>query len=143
MKTLNTPPAVKKPKATKLTTCEQRAKVWCDKMQSLSECPLHVEWKRSRDYGYNPVIETHNGKATNVSGCGYDKLSTCLADFLRFLAPTDSPEYRAIWKTHGAGEYAVMDALKLAGWELKKTGSGKSWDAYTLAKLPATEATNA
>jgi len=143
----NTPPTVKKTKTPKLTTCEKRAKDWCDKIvregnQSNIQC-FHVEWIDSATWGSNPRIMTHNGKATNVSGCGYDKLSQCLADFLRFLFPIGSGGYHAVWAKGGCGEGSIMAALDRYGWTLKKTGSGKTWDAYTLAKLPATEDTNA
>lgn len=126
-----------KTKAPKLTLTEKRAFQWCkETMQGAygEHASIQVEWIDSKMWGSNPRIMTGDGKATNIGGCGYDKLSACLASFLRFMAPIDSDAYHAIWGTGREGESATMRELAKAGWELKKTGSGKTWDAYTIAK---------
>ena len=44
-----------------------------------------VEWRKSRVWGYNPKLEGWNGSErviSRCSGCGYDKLSTVVADFI-------------------------------------------------------------
>lgn len=116
----------------KLTTCEKRALALCESIKSNGHGSIEIEWKRSAMWGSNPVI-THRGeKCCNVSGCGYDKQSTALADVLRFLFPIDSPSYNAVWTTGGAGESSTMKALALHGWEMRKVVDSKSFDAYEL-----------
>lgn len=55
----------------------------------IKEMTITIEWKDSRTWGSNPhctaIISYHNGKYENsknytCSGCGYDKLSTMVAD---------------------------------------------------------------
>ena len=119
-----------------LTTVEKRAKAWCDNIHrtGLDDIDIAVEWKRSKTWGSNPAIESHDGKMCNVSGCGYCKLSTALADVLCFLCPVDSDEHNAIARTGGAGVNSVIAALKNVGWDLRKTASGKMFDGFKLTR---------
>jgi hypothetical protein len=85
-------------------------------------------------YGHNPVIEWGDGKACNVSGWGYDKLSAALADVLRFIG--DTPEQvTSIWRCSGAGVSSVEQALFPCGWRLTRTASGKYFDAFDLSRI--------
>ena len=94
-----------------------------------------MEWKRSAMYGHNPVIEYQGGKCTNVSGCGYDKESAALATVLRFLFPIESEAHKRVHANAGSGFSSIRDTLEKLGWKLEKTASGKTFDAYTIAKI--------
>jgi hypothetical protein len=118
---------------TKLTTVEKRALNLCQSIIRNEGGQIDVVWSKSAMYGMNPRIEYHGEKCTNVSGCGYDKLSQCLADCLRFLAPIDSEIHGAIHGTGGAGESSTEKALLKTGWKLEKLSSGKTWDSYQLS----------
>lgn len=121
---------------TKLTTCERRAESFCRSIIHNGGGTVQIEWKRSRMWGSNPVISYHGGKCCNVSGCGYDKQSTALADVLRFIFPIDSAPYMDLWTKGGVGESAVMDTMAKHGWKMRKVASSSSFDAYELT-LPA------
>lgn len=123
-----------KTKQPKLTLTERRAKAFCAQLNANDGGNINVEWKRSHVWGYNPSITSYEGKCTNVSGCGYDKLSTALAVCLRFLFPEESEAHHAIWRTGGAGESSTRDALAAHGWTLEKTASGSTFDAYKLSR---------
>lgn len=121
----------------KLTTCEQRAKVYCENLRQFQGGQIHIEWKKSRTWGNNPVIENHYGeKCCNVSGCGYCKESTALADVLQFLGETDE-ERNAIARTGGAGVSSVEHELNKIGWSLKSIARPKTADVYQLSRIIA------
>lgn len=98
---------------TKLTRMEARAKAWCDRVK---ESPIGepstfaVEWRKSRTWGRIAVIETNDGKAAEASGCGYNKESAALAQFLEYLGETED-ERHAIAHNAGAGFASVARAL--------------------------------
>lgn len=123
-----------KTKQEKLTTCERRAKALCENLQRWDGGTVTVEWKKSAMYGSNPSIMHHGGKCCNVSGCGYDKLSTALAETLRFLGTTPE-QVSAIWQTYGAGWQSTRDALAKVGWTLTQTASGRMFDVFTLSRI--------
>lgn len=121
----------------KLTTTEKRAAAYCQALKTSGGGPVIVDWAKSATWGHNPRIFDHHGeKTTNVSGCGYCKHSTALADCLRFLGETPE-EQRAIHRKGGAGVSAVVSALAEIGWTLTPTASGKGFDAYTLTRSNA------
>lgn len=122
----------------KLTTTQKRAKRFCDIVKD-NGIPRNivVEWKRSRTWGSNPVVESDDGKMCNVSGCGYCKLSTALADVLCFLFTPESDEFNAISRTGGAGVNSVIGALDKTGWTLEQGPSGKAFDCFTLRRKTA------
>lgn len=121
-------------KPRKLTTTERRAKDYCDDLRRYDGSTILVEWKRSAMYGMNPVIESAHGKCTNVSGCGYCKLSTALAECLRFLGETPE-QVMAIWRTAGAGVSSVESALAAIGWKLEGIASSRTSDHYRLTRM--------
>lgn len=123
---------------TKLTTCERRAAALCGYIterlaDGLDAFPVTVEWVKSRTWGSNPRIMHHGEKCSNVSGCGYCKHSTCLADVLRFLAPEGEARDK-IHSTGGAGVASVADALKAAGFLLEYVTGTPSTDCYFIRK---------
>jgi hypothetical protein len=127
-----------KTKASKLTTTEKRAVALCESIRQTvtdgGSYPVTVEWVDSRTWGSNPRILHHGEKVTNVSGCGYCKHSTALAEALRWLGSTEE-EKHSIGRKGGAGVRAVVDALAECGWKLECVSSGKSWDAYHVSKI--------
>lgn len=126
-----------KTKTPKLTTTEKRAVALCDSIRQSTRdggnYPVTVEWIESRTWGSNPRIMHHGGKCTNVSGCGYCKHSTALAEALRWLGETEDARH-AIGRKAGVGVRAVVDELQAQGWILESAASGKSFDAYTIRK---------
>ena len=120
---------------TKLTVVQKRAKAFCEVLKTQEGGSIAVEWKKSDMYGFNPVICNYAGeKVTNVSGCGYCKHSTALADCLQFLGETEE-ERNSIARTGGAGVSSTIAALAAIGWHLSLTHSGKSFDCYTIHQL--------
>ena len=117
----------------KLTTTEKRAESFCNRIKELGSTTIEIEWIDSKTWGSNPRIMGPNGKCTNISGCGYDKESQCLADCIRFLGSNEE-DNDAIWKTGGCGFDSVAEALASIGWNLKKIHSSKKLDLYTIEK---------
>lgn len=123
--------ATRKPRLGKL---EARAKAWCDRIQRDGSAAVAVEWVRSRTWGSCPrVLDDSGDKVAQVSGCGFCKHSTALADALRWLGK-DAEERMAIARTGGAGVPAVVAALDSAGWTLTHTHDGRNLDVYTLTR---------
>ena len=123
-----------KTKMAKLTTCETRAKSYCESIGQYGNAQLVVEWRKSKMWGQNPVIENHLGeKCCSVSGCGYCKESTALADVLQFLADTEE-QRSAIARTGGAGVSSVTAALASIGWKLERIAGTKSADVYRIER---------
>ena len=123
-------------KKIKLNTTETRSKNMCETIIKDGFGTINMEWRKSRDYGLNPAILDNRGdKCCNVSGCGYCKESTALADVLRFLFPIDSVEYNKIWAAGGSGVNSVTAKLEGFGWMLSKNSSGKLFDGFSINKL--------
>ena len=121
---------------TKLTASEKRAKAYLEESTKYDTFNFSIKWKKSRTWGANPFIGDFQDKnCVSVSGCGYCKLSTALADFLAFLFPPDTEPHRAIRRQGGAGEYSVMEALRSQGWALEKVYGDRDTDAYRLERI--------
>jgi hypothetical protein len=120
---------------TKLTKRETRAAALCESIRRNDGGSVTVEWVNSRTWGSNPRILHHGEPVTDVSGCGYCKHSTALADALRFLPETEEGQAK-VHRTGGAGVSSVIAALAAQGWTLAPVASGKGFDAYTLARIP-------
>lgn len=121
--------------APKLSTVEKRAKAYCSQLKEHDGGRIVIEWKKSRTWGSNPRIENWSGEnCISVSGCGYCKESTALADFLAFLFEKGTPEHDSIRRTGGAGVSSVVDAMKKNGWTLEKVAGTQSADVYDLKK---------
>jgi len=119
----------------KLTKSDERAQALCQSILDIGEREIVVEWTRGGIYGKQAYVETWDGKAGLTGGCGYCKLSTALADVLRWLFEPDTEDHNAIWRTGGAGEQSVKRELAKRGWSLEKTSSGKNHDAYRIRRV--------
>ena len=119
----------------RLTTVEARAAKYCQQLNQNDGGTIVIEWRKSRDYGHNPVIESNAGKCCNVSGCGFCKESTAMADVLCFLFTIDSPEWNSVRRTGGAGVGSVQRALAAHGWTLDRSASTGSSDVYQLTRI--------
>lgn len=127
-----------KTKAPKMTVTERRAVALCEAIRQACHYPaeiypLTVEWIDSRTWGSNPRIMHRGEKCTNVSGCGYCKHSTALANALCHLGETEDAR-RAIARTAGVGVSRVQSVLAEHGWILEPTASGKRFDCYTIRR---------
>lgn len=113
-----------------------------------------VEWRKSRVWGYNPKLEGWNGSERVIarcSGCGYDKLSTVVADFINrtpaMLAKIQeltawSTEHRpygfsgyngsALTASGGVGIGSLIDGLRALGLSVVHT-SGDISDHFTFS----------
>ena len=112
----------------KLTVMEKRAANACEKIKEYGSYDFQVIWKKSRTWGNCPSIYYHGEKAAYASGCGYDKLSAVLSDF---LAPLVAPERLYC---HGAGLSSVQQRLDELGWTLENTYDGKSEDGFRVTR---------
>lgn len=118
---------------TKMTVTEKRAAAFCEYIRKAGNHSFTVEWVKSATWGSNPRIMHHGEKVTSVSGCGYCKHSTALADALCGLGETEEQRHR-IARTGGAGVSSTKAALAECGWILENVASGKSYDAYVIAR---------
>lgn len=113
---------------------ESRALEYCERLQDTGGDSLTVEWRRNANGENVARIETWQGVAARASGCGYDKLSTVLAELLYWLG--DTPEARrAIRLTGGAGESETIRALAAHGWHLECVARTKSTDRFTVRRI--------
>lgn len=98
---------------------------------------IAVKWRRSRDWGSNPHIYNYHGQdMVSVSGCGYCKLSTALADLLCFAFADEEEAFRKIHLTGGAGEGSVINAVAECGGKLTKLYSDSDTDLYDFVFPP-------
>lgn len=120
-------------KTVKLTALERRALDFCNSIKTNERGTVNVEWKKSSCYGHCPSAMNWNGeKIAYASGCGYDKLSAVLSDALAFLAPEGERLH-----CHGYGLSAVVRKLESWGWKLEQTANGKTFDSFSLSRIPA------
>jgi len=122
-------------KKVKFTTVEKRAQLYCDRIKKYSCETIKIEWKKSKTYGSNPVIFYGDQKCTNVSGCGFDKLSTALADLLAFLVTPLSNEYWNIRSKGVCGVSSLENELMKYDWKLEKVANGSDFDVYHIEKI--------
>lgn len=99
---------------------------------------LEVEWKRSATWGSNPHVYTYEGDdCLDVSGCGYCKLSTAVANMLRHLPDLTPEESSAVWALGGTGMSHLKDELvKRTGgkWRIEVHYCGKGVDVYRVSR---------
>jgi len=84
-----------------------------EKLESAAAAPdvegvtIHVEWKRSATWGYNPhavvIVNAMNRYEGNASGCGYDKLTAAIGEALNQSAVIRKMLYQAKEKALQAG----------------------------------------
>ena len=131
----------------------------------LLEITISIEWKRSQMWGSNPNAtaseHTTNGynryESGSISGCGYDKESTALANavnqsnaFLKLMYAVK--EVNPTVKNHdlfgygsgygilpnlegGVGTSCYYKIMEKLGYKFNKTASGKTFDVYTITKI--------
>lgn len=102
-------------KARKLTVREQRAAQFiAEKVENMPPegFLLEVEWRKSPTWGSNPQVDDYSGEpCLDVSGCGYCKLSTAVANMLRHLPDLTPEESSSVWVLGGTGESSVLGKL--------------------------------
>lgn len=135
----------------------------------LIEVKISIEWKRSQMWGSNPKSEAwaafidkdgnRNSIAvsdSSVSGCGYDKQSTAVANCLNQINEVLKPLYELRDKDpnlelrqlfgYGSG-YGILPRIEggvgvscypeifaKIGFDFKTVASGKTFDVYTITK---------
>lgn len=135
-----------------------------EKAPALVEMKISVEWKKNRTWGSNPTCEawirvendSHYYNSGSIGGCGYDKLSTAVANavnqdnsFLRAMYAIK--EQNVTTKNHelfgyGSG-YGVLPRLEggvgvscypsifeKIGFKFNSVASGKTYDIYNVSK---------
>jgi hypothetical protein len=107
---------------------EARAYQACEWIKQGEPYTITVEWRRSRAYGLCPAIETYEGKAAYAGGCGYDKLSAVLCEFLCWLSP------RGYLKSSGAGESSVIAELAELGYQLSHLAVTRTSDVFKIQR---------
>lgn len=113
---------------------------------------LYTTWKKSKTWGYNPYLKaeiiytdgTRNESNYSTTGCGYDKLSTvvadCMNDYLRYKL-FEMSKHRAkkvpygitinnIYKCYncGIGINSLKDVIKFIGGKIVIDESNKNSD---------------
>lgn len=122
---------------------------------------IQVEWKKSQTWGANPRGEgydyTGRYDSGSVGGCGYDKLSTAVANVLNQSKPLLKALYLEREKDlitplrelfgYGSG-YGILprieggvgvscypEIFKKIGFNFRQTANGKMFDAFEVTKL--------
>ena len=135
-----------KAKKYKFTKVEARAYYYLQQFRNAKgadeEMYFTMEWRRSRDYGYCPVICNNDGRMAYAGGYGYDKKSACLANFCAFLFhPRDEEDnHYAVRRLGGGGQNSVIQVLDSLGYTLEHVTDTPSTDVYLLHKKDATTA---
>lgn len=126
--------------------------------KSVKEISITVEWKRSATWGNCPQatasIRYESGaystlETRTITGCGYDKESTAVAELLnqtlkyKLWEREDQDNSKAPYGIRldfnynpyfegGVGVSCYYDIAKFLGGEMKHTASGKKFDVYTI-----------
>ena len=121
---------------------------------------MSIDWRKSSMWGNNPHLEGRIQYATGAweyesdiscGGCGYDKESTVMADFLnRYLKgmlwrrrnfrkhkPPYGVTFQKGWFPHfdgGVGANCTISVLCWLGFKLVSSSHGKTWDHYELER---------
>ena len=134
---------------------------------TITDITIGVEWRRSTTWGSIPTAtvkvwsKDDNGNSkyegeftAKASGCGYDKLSACIASalnqcdaFKRLLYVTyetkgkEGKPYGVYFSEYGAhleggvGVNCYTRAFEWLGYDFKSTAWGKTFNAYTVDRL--------
>ena len=120
----------------KLTKTEENAKLLCEWIRNGLRKGIIIEWRKSRTWGMNPHISLGDEReAVRVSGCGYCKESTALADCLCWLFEPDTEAHIEVSMNGGHGPSSVADSLARHGWKLESVAEGKNSCAYIVKKI--------
>lgn len=140
----------------------------------LIDIKIQVEWKASKMWRANPTAECwysyqkdgdrYSGyvKSRSVGGCGYDKLSTAVAEVLNQIPEVLKPLYLKKDKNmdqhnrlifgygsgygilpqfeSGVGVSCFPNIFKAIGFDFKHTASGKTFDVFHCEKLRKADA---
>jgi hypothetical protein len=135
----------------------------------LTSIKIQVEWTKSRTWGANPKAEcwyrfkTNLGndsnyiKGSSIGGCGYDKLSTSVAEVLNQIPELKKAMYlfkedNSTVKNHelfgygsgygilpqfegGVGVSCYNTIFNKIGYTFRNVASGKTFDVYEINKL--------
>jgi len=122
---------------------------------------ISVEWKKSRMWGSNPRAEANDGQgyydSGSIGGCGYDKLSTAVANAANQSKSLLKELYKAREKDTNtplrdllgyAAGYGVLPSLSggvgvscypeifnKIGFKFSTTASGKMFDVFSITKI--------
>lgn len=127
----------------RLNKTETNAKRVCEYIaestDTNAEWRFGIVWKKSRMWGYTPVITWGGEVVARASGYGYDKRSAVLVEFLQFLPglnqiTRNGYTFTALCNASGAGEDAVMQLLDESGWTLTRIYTGEREDGYSIAR---------
>jgi hypothetical protein len=92
-----------------------------------------VDWKKSATWGYTASVNTYHGRAALASGCGYDKLSACVVEY---LCEAPAPELvEAVRGCGGSGIRNVIDKARAAGWNLEHVHNGNNTDVFRISRI--------
>lgn len=137
------------------------------KSGELTSIKVSVEWKKNRTWGSNPTAEAWYSsvgesdyvRGSSIGGCGYDKLSTSVAEVLNqinpllrllYLVKEENTEtnnhdlfgygsgYGILPKFEGGVGVNCYNAIfNKIGFEFKNIAWGKSYDVYEIVKIQA------
>ena len=119
---------------------------------------ISVEWRKSSMWGLNPHLtgrvqlqneEWEYDKDITCGGCGYDKLSSVMAEFLnnhlkgmlyrrrnfRTRKPPYGVTFEKGWLPHfdgGVGANCTISVLCWLGFKVTSESHGRTWDTYDL-----------
>lgn len=105
---------------------EKRAKAAMDHARENGTLEFTIQWKKSPTWGNCPRIDWRGEKAAYASGCGYDKESAVIQEFVSSLLPDTAKNFG------GAGFNTAMAIMAEHGWNLTRTYTGKTEDGFRL-----------
>lgn len=120
-------------KKEKLTKMEQRAKSACDDFNKKDTGTFSIRLKKSEMWGYCPSIMYKGEKCAYAGGCGYNKESTVLSTFLKYLFPIGSDDYMDVATTTNDID-ALKQTLASKGWKLHCDYYRRYERGYTLSE---------
>lgn len=140
--------------------------LFSENLQPIENITITVDWKRSKTWGMNPNAESFvyglgTLKSGSVSGCGYDKLSTAVANVLnqipQFLQLMYVVKNKNCKKSnreclgYGSG-YGILPAFEGGvgvscydriftniGYKFETVSSGKTFDVFSISKISRKE----
>lgn len=143
-------------------------KLQFNELPQINELTITVEWKKSKIWGMNPTAESYvNGigfvSSGSISGCGYDKQSTAVANvlnqvpqFMQLMYSFKDKSKNVNLKNHevfgyGSG-YGVLPSFEggvgvscydrifnKIGYKFETLSSGKTFDVYKITKISSKE----
>jgi len=137
-----------------------------DNLQEIESLTITVEWKKSSMWGMNPNAECFISglgtlKSGSVSGCGYDKLSTAVAEvlnqipqFLQLMYIVKNKNYKKSNREclgygsgcgilpnfeGGVGVSCYDRIFTNIGYKFETVSSGKTFDVFSISKISRKE----